>query len=82
MPDVDYANIGGLQHQLEQVRDAVEPPFLHPTRFPNISSARRKGVALWTAGLRKNLDRQSRGEFDRQKLGISPGKKYGVISCM
>jgi len=30
VPDVDYEHIGGLQHELEQVRDAVELPFLHP----------------------------------------------------
>src|SRR5699024_2330722 len=30
VPDVSYENIGGLSNQIEQIRDAVELPFLHP----------------------------------------------------
>ncbi|MCC5697504.1 hypothetical protein LH612_30585, partial [Klebsiella pneumoniae] len=29
VPDVDYHDIGGLASQIEQIRDAVELPFLH-----------------------------------------------------
>ncbi len=29
VPDVSYADIGGLSRQIEQIRDAVELPFLH-----------------------------------------------------
>ena len=29
VPDVAYSDIGGLTRQIEQIRDAVELPFLH-----------------------------------------------------
>ena len=30
IPDVTYSQIGGLGAQIEQIRDAVELPYLHP----------------------------------------------------
>src|SRR5690242_2969669 len=33
VPDVDYEDIGGLSGQIEQIRDAVELPFLHPELY-------------------------------------------------
>ena len=36
VPDVDYEHIGGLQNEFEQVRDAVELPFLHPDLFSRL----------------------------------------------
>src|SRR4051795_3059106 len=33
VPDIDYDDIGGLAAQIEQIRDAVELPFLHPDLF-------------------------------------------------
>jgi ATP-dependent 26S proteasome regulatory subunit len=33
IPDVDYHDIGGLDGQIEQIRDAVELPFLHADLF-------------------------------------------------
>ncbi|MDE3035333.1 MAG: proteasome ATPase, partial [Nitrospirota bacterium] len=33
VPDVSYDHIGGLAKEIEQVRDAVELPFLHPHLF-------------------------------------------------
>src|SRR6476660_2672777 len=46
VPDVDYAHIGGLQHELEQVRDAVELPFLHAHLFSEYQVRAPKGVLL------------------------------------
>src|SRR5207247_11414835 len=46
VPDVDYEHIGGLQHELEQVRDAVELPFLHPALFSEYQLSASKGVLL------------------------------------
>ena len=38
VPDVDYEHIGGLQKEIDQVRDAVELPFLyHPQVFRTIN---------------------------------------------
>src|SRR4051794_41570704 len=33
VPDIDYGDIGGLARQIEQIRDAVELPFLHSDLF-------------------------------------------------
>lgn len=33
VPDVDYSDIGGLTRQIEQIRDAVELPYLHKELF-------------------------------------------------
>ena len=33
VPDIDYSDIGGLSRQIEQIRDAVELPFLHADLF-------------------------------------------------
>src|SRR5262245_41312536 len=33
VPDIDYGDIGGLDRQIEQIRDAVELPFLHADLF-------------------------------------------------
>src|SRR5689334_17135376 len=33
VPDIDYNAIGGLGNQIDQIRDAVELPYLHPELF-------------------------------------------------
>ena len=33
VPDIDYTQIGGLSGQIEQIRDAVELPYLHKDLF-------------------------------------------------
>src|SRR5262245_2300361 len=33
VPDIAYESIGGLVNQIEQIRDAVELPYLHPELF-------------------------------------------------
>jgi len=47
VPDVDYSNIGGLGRQIEQIRDAVELPFLHAELFREYSLRPPKGVLLY-----------------------------------
>ena len=47
VPDVDYSNIGGLQRQIEQIRDAVELPFLHKELFREYQLRPPKGVLLY-----------------------------------
>ncbi len=46
-PDVTYADIGGLDAQLERIRDAVELPFLERERFARYRLAAPKGVLLY-----------------------------------
>jgi proteasome-associated ATPase len=47
VPDVDYADIGGLAGQIEQIRDAVELPFLHPELYKEHALKPPKGVLLY-----------------------------------
>lgn len=47
VPDVTYADIGGLGDQIEQIRDAVELPFLHRELFDEFGLAAPKGVLLY-----------------------------------
>jgi proteasome-associated ATPase len=47
VPDVDYADIGGLFRQIEQIRDAVELPFLHSDLFREYELRPPKGVLLY-----------------------------------
>ncbi len=47
VPDVDYSDIGGLGRQIEQIRDAVELPFLHKELFREYSLRPPKGVLLY-----------------------------------
>jgi proteasome-associated ATPase len=47
VPDVDYADIGGLFRQIEQIRDAVELPFLHAELFKEYELRAPKGVLLY-----------------------------------
>jgi proteasome-associated ATPase len=47
VPDIDYADIGGLDRQIEQIRDAVELPFLHADLFREHHLRPPKGVLLY-----------------------------------
>ncbi|MEV6096662.1 proteasome ATPase [Nocardia sp. NPDC051981] len=47
VPDVDYEDIGGLSRQIEQIRDAVELPFLHKDLFREYALRPPKGVLLY-----------------------------------
>ena len=46
-PDVTYESIGGLSQELEQLREVVEIPLLHPERFVNLGIDPPKGVLLY-----------------------------------
>jgi len=47
VPDVEYGDIGGLTRQIEQIRDAVELPFLHAELFREFQLRPPKGVLLY-----------------------------------
>lgn len=47
VPDVDYSDVGGLGPQIEQIRDAVELPFLHPELFREHGLKPPKGLLLY-----------------------------------
>ncbi|HVA61606.1 MAG TPA: proteasome ATPase [Mycobacteriales bacterium] len=47
VPDIDYESIGGLRDQIEQIRDAVELPFLHGDLFREHQLRPPKGILLY-----------------------------------
>ncbi|KAA5832034.1 proteasome ATPase [Saccharopolyspora hirsuta] len=47
VPDVGYQDIGGLSGQIEQIRDAVELPFLHSDLYIEYQLRPPKGVLLY-----------------------------------
>jgi len=47
VPDIAYEDIGGLARQIEQIRDAVELPYLHPDLFKEHQLRPPKGVLLY-----------------------------------
>jgi proteasome-associated ATPase len=47
VPDVSYDDIGGLDHQIEAIADAVELPFLHGDLFAEHHLPAPKGILLY-----------------------------------
>jgi proteasome-associated ATPase len=47
VPDIAYADIGGLDAQIEQIVDAVELPFVHSTLFAEYQLPAPKGILLY-----------------------------------
>jgi len=47
IPDVTYEDVGGLDHQIELIVDAVELPFLHQDLFAEYDLPAPKGILLY-----------------------------------
>ncbi len=47
VPDITYRDIGGLASQIEQIRDAIELPYLHADLFREHQLRPPKGVLLY-----------------------------------
>lgn len=76
IPDIAYEDIGGLQRELEQVRDAVELPFLYPHLFAEYKLAAPKGVLLYgPPGCGKTLIAKAVANSIARKLGHLTGKE-------
>lgn len=49
VPDVSYSDIGGLEDQILEVREAVELPLLNPELFKRVGITPPKGILLYGA---------------------------------
>jgi proteasome-associated ATPase len=47
IPDVTYEQVGGLANQIEEIRDAVELPYLHKDLFMEYGLEAPKGILLY-----------------------------------
>jgi proteasome-associated ATPase len=81
VPDIDYADIGGLASQIDQIRDAVELPYLHPELFREHQLRAPKGVLLYgPPGCGKTLIAKAVANSLAKKVaehtGETSGKSY------
>jgi proteasome-associated ATPase len=81
VPDINYSDIGGLGPQIEQIRDAVELPFLHRDLYTTYELKAPKGILLYgPPGCGKTLIAKAVANSLAKKVteisGMGEGRSY------
>ncbi|MFM8663213.1 MAG: proteasome ATPase [Acidimicrobiaceae bacterium] len=74
VPDISYADIGGLDSQIEQIADAVELPFLYGDLFAEHQLPAPKGILLYgQPGCGKTLIAKAVANSLAKKVSLANG---------
>ena len=76
VPDVTYADVGGLDSQIESITDAVELPYLHRALFNDYELPAPKGILLYgPPGCGKTLIAKAVANSLSQKVAEMTGNR-------
>jgi len=76
VPDISYADVGGLDEQIESITDAVELPYLHRALFQDYELPAPKGILLYgPPGCGKSLIAKAVANSLSQKVAELTGNR-------